>query len=121
MMAENPLNMEGRYENNPVRDRTPREGSNWWVLVLVLVLAAGIFWALGRSGDADDVGPVSAPAETRIAEPDRIDNNVREDVEDGIDIRVRDDNSNIRVKDDNTIDDVDADVHIDADGSNDRR
>jgi cbb3-type cytochrome oxidase subunit 3 len=67
----------GNTSNNPVKDRTPRQGGTWWILLLVLLIAGGIFWALGRSkGDAVDAEPVGLPA-THIAVPDQIDNTVR--------------------------------------------
>lgn len=112
--------MEGTsYENNPVKGRTPREGGNWWMLVLVLVVAAGIFWALGRSGDTDrDEGPVSAPADTRIAEPDRTDVDrdidLDRDEDDGVDLKLRDDDASIRARN-NGENDLDAEIRIEDD------
>jgi hypothetical protein len=108
--------MEGtNYETNPVKGRTPREGSNWWMLVLVLVLAAGIFWALGRSNDdGRDAGPVSAPADTRVAEPDRTDVDL-DDEEDGVDLRIRDENSSINASGDGENNELDAEIRVEDD------
>ena len=64
--------MENNGTNNPVKEETPRQGSTWWILILVLLVAGGVFWAIGRS---DSPTPESGPVRS-AAPPDQIGNTV---------------------------------------------
>jgi len=67
-----PDRMESNQTNNPVKEGTPRQGNTWWILIIVLLVAGGIFWAIGRSHNpAPESGPVRS-----AAPPDQIENTV---------------------------------------------
>ncbi len=66
----------GTNTNNPVKGPTPRQGNAWWVFVVILLVLAGIFFAIGRSDNSSTEAPAASPA-SEVAPRDQITNTMR--------------------------------------------
>ena len=66
----------GTNTNNPVKGPTPRQGNAWWILVIILLVLAGIFFAVGRSNDDASGTPSNSPAASATPR-DQISNTAR--------------------------------------------
>jgi hypothetical protein len=70
--------MNERSSDRGHPERWPR--GQWWILLLVMVVAAGIFLTLGRTQrDTTAAPPNVDPSAPNVAPPDQIDNTVRAD------------------------------------------
>lgn len=64
---------QDRNSTHTVRTSSKR----WWILVILLFIASGIFWALGRSdGGAERTDRTTSSPAPYLAEPDQIENTV---------------------------------------------
>lgn len=69
-------NTIGTDTDNPMKGPTPRQGNAWWIFVIILLVLAGIFFAVGRSGNGSGEAPVSSPASQAVPR-DQITNTMR--------------------------------------------
>lgn len=70
--------MENNSDNGSKTSRTYRR--SWWVLVVALLIASGLFWTFGRTDDvSDSTDPTTASPTPFIAEPDQIENTMETD------------------------------------------